>query len=324
MRASLVIPTLDGMPLLEQVLDAVERQPGAAELQRVAIDSGSTDGTVECLQRHGFEVHAIDAADFNHGATRDLAIARTSGEVIVLLTQDAIPADDAWLPRLLEVYEDPRVGAAYCKQLPRPDCNPFIAHRLREWTAGRDQRVEQRLDASAPADGFAQLEPMERLQLCAYDNVAGSVRRATWQEHPFGHRRFGEDVAFGKQLILAGHTIVFQAQSAVVHSHNRSALQEGKRIYCDHQNLRELFDIHLVPTFGALRKNIAWSRRHNADVVGQLKLPDVERRALLRWARRYAFWGGVGMYLGGNSERLGKGVFGWLFRQVDRWMHRGI
>ena len=38
--------------------------------------------------------------------------------------------------RLLEVYEDPRVGAAYCKQLPRPDCNPFIAHRLREWTAG--------------------------------------------------------------------------------------------------------------------------------------------------------------------------------------------
>lgn len=321
MRASLVIPTLNGMPLLEQVLDAVDRQPGAAELERVAVDSGSTDGTVDCLQRHGFAVHAIDKADFNHGATRDLAISRTSGDVIVLLTQDAIPADDAWLSQLLEVYDDARVGAAYCKQIPRPDCNPFIAHRLREWTAGRDDRVEQRLDAP---DGFAQLEPMERLKVCAYDNVAGSVRRTAWEQHPFGHRRFGEDVAFGKQLILAGHTIVFQPKSAVIHSHNRSAVQEGKRIYCDHDNLRALFDVHLLPTFRALRENIAWSRRHNAEIVDQLELPDAERRALQRWARSYALWGGLGMYLGGNSRRLAKGLSGWWFGLVDRWMRRGI
>ena len=121
MKSSLVIPTLNAGPLLEEVLDAVDRQPGAAELERVAIDSGSTDGTVGCLERHGFRVAVIDKREFNHGATRDVAIERATGEVIVLLTQDATPADAQWLPRLLACYDDSQVGAAYCRQIPRPD-----------------------------------------------------------------------------------------------------------------------------------------------------------------------------------------------------------
>ena len=102
-------------------------------------------------------------------------------------------------------------------------------------------------------------------------------------------------------------------------------MQEGKRIYCDHQNLRELFDVHLLPTVQARCARTSPGRKqHNAEIVGQLELPEAERRALEKWARRYAFWGGLGMYLGGNSVRLGRGVFGWVFRLIDRWMHRGI
>ena len=114
----------------------------------------------------------------------------------MLLTQDAVPADERWLPTLVEAYQNPRVGAAYCRQIPRDDCNPLIKKRILEWTAGRAEPVEQRLDGD-PAAAFEALEPMQRLQACAYDNVAGSVRRATWEEIPFGYRRFGEDVAFG-------------------------------------------------------------------------------------------------------------------------------
>lgn len=319
-RVSLVIPTLNGMPLLEDVLAAVDRQPGAAELEKVAVDSGSKDGTVECLERHGFQVRSINKVNFNHGSTRDLGIAATNGEVIVLLTQDAVPADEQWLPSLLAVYADSQVAAAYCKQLPRDDCNPFIARRLSEWTAGRDERVDQRL----PDVEFEQLEPMERLQLCAYDNVAGSVRRSVWERIRFGERSFGEDVAFGKRVILAGHTIVFQPASAVVHSHNRSPKEEGKRIYCDHQNLRDLFDVHLVPTFRELRHNVARSRREFAETVDSLGLPAAEQVELHRWARSYALWAGVGMYFGGNSQRLRRGLFGWAFATINRWMHRGI
>ena len=321
MKVSLVIPTLDAGPLLEEVLTAVDRQPGAEQLERIAIDSGSRDGTPEKLRAHGFEVACIDKRDFNHGATRDLAISKTTGDVIVLLTQDATPADEMWLPALIECYADQSVAAAYCRQIPRPDCNPFIAQRLREWTAGKTERVVQRVE---DAEQFARLEPMQRLQVSAYDNVAGSVRRRTWERHGFGHRSFGEDVAFGKHIVLGGESIVFEPRSAVIHSHNRSPVQEGRRIYCDHQNLRELFDLHLVPTFRALRESTAWGRKHFAEIVDALDLPPSEKRGLHAWARSYARWAALGMYLGANSERNMSGWLGFLFRSVDRWMHAGI
>ena len=321
MQLSLVIPTLNGMPVLAQVLAAVERQPGARDLERVAVDSGSGDGTVDCLRQHGFAVHSIPQRQFNHGTTRDLGIGKTRGDVVVLLTQDAIPADEQWLPRLAEVYADARVGAAYCRQLPRPDCNPFIAQRLREWTAGKTELVVQEV---ADAAELERLEPLQRLQRCAYDNVAGSVRRAAWERVPFGYRRFGEDVAFGKRLLLAGWRIVFQPNSAVIHSHNRTPRDEGKRIYCDHQNLSELFGVHLVPDWKAFRANVAWARGHYGAQVLAMDLPAQQKRALHRWALAYAFWSGLGMYLGGNAQRLQRGKLALLFRGIDRWMHWGI
>jgi rhamnosyltransferase len=321
MQISLVIPTWNGMPELEDVLAAVDRQPGAGALERVAVDSGSRDGTRECLARHGFTVHAIAQREFNHGATRDFAIERTRGEVIVLLTQDAKPADERWLPALVEAFARPRVGAAYCRQIPRPDCNPFIARRLREWTAGRSEPVEQRL--SEPGE-LERLAPLERLQRCAYDNVAGAVRRATWDKLRFGWRRFGEDIAFGKRVLLGGESICYEPQSAVVHSHNRTPRAEGKRIYCDHQNLRELFDILLLPTWRDCRNAIAHARKDHARIVDELGLPAAERAALHRWARGYARWATLGMYLGANSRRLQRGALGFAFRWIDRWMHAGI
>ena len=83
MKISLVIPTLNAGNLLDEVLDAVDQQPDADQLERIAVDSGSTDGTVTRLERHGFATFSIDKRDFNHGATRDLAIERATGEVVV-------------------------------------------------------------------------------------------------------------------------------------------------------------------------------------------------------------------------------------------------
>ncbi len=321
MKVSLVMPTWNGGKLLEQVLDAVDRQLGADTLERIAVDSGSSDDTVTVLERHGFSVTHIDQRSFNHGATRDQGIAQASGDIVLLLTQDAIPKDDKWLEGLVEAYADPDTGAAYCRQIPRDDCNPFIARRLAEWTAGKTELKVQSIESP---EAYAALDPMERLGLCAYDNVAGSVRKSIWQEHKFGRRAFGEDVAFGKKLILAGKNIVFQPKSAVIHSHNRSAAEEGKRIYCDHQNLRDLFGVHLMPTQKQFEDGVAWGEREYAKIVDELELPACEKNGLHTWARAYAFEAARGMYLGANSHSNMRGLKGIFYRQLDRAMHRGI
>lgn len=321
MQVSLVMPTWNAGPLLGEVLAAVASQPGADRLEKVAIDSGSADGTIARLERHGFTVHSIPQAEFDHGTTRDLAIERSGGEVIVLLTQDATPANLEWLPRLVATYADPEVGAAYCKQVPRPDCNPILAQRLAEWTAGKDQPVVQQVGS---ASAFAALAPLERLAVSAYDNVAGSVRRSVWDKLRFGRRRFGEDVAFGKRVVLAGHKIVFEPRSAVVHSHNRSAQAEGRRIYCDHDNLRDLFDVRVIPDATARENAIAWGREHFCNLVGTLDVPAPEKARLMTWAMDYAWWSAWGQYLGGNADRLQSGAAGTWYRDLDAWMRRGI
>ncbi|MCI0587612.1 MAG: glycosyltransferase family 2 protein [Planctomycetes bacterium] len=315
---SLILPTLDAGPFLEEVLAAIDLQDAGVELERLAIDSGSRDGTRERLVRHGFTVHSIARKEFNHGATRDFAIAQTRGEFVVLLTQDAVAADPHWLRHLLEPYADPRVGGVYSRQIPRSGCNPIIAQRIRNWAASRPEPVVQQVESP---EAFACLSPLERLERAAFDNVASSVRRSAWQEIPFGRRAFGEDLAWGKRALLAGWRIVFQPKSLVVHSHNRSVWDEFRRLYCDHQNLNELFGVTLVPTVRtALRALRPRTREHLRTLDS---LPPEEARRWSSWARGYAFAELFGIYLGARSPRWReRRVFG--FRALDRILRRGI
>ena len=63
-----------------------------------------------------------------------------------------------------------------------------------------------------PADRtWEQLEPMQRLRLSAFDNVASSVRRTSWAKYKFGWRRFGVDVSVRKWGAVIAPHIAFWA-----------------------------------------------------------------------------------------------------------------
>lgn len=321
MRTSLVLPTWNAGSLLEEVLEAVDAQPGAEGLERVAVDSGSSDGTVDVLRAHGFVVHGIDQRTFNHGATRDLAIEKSSGDVVLLLTQDATP-QQGWLTALRSAFEDPTVDAAWCHQLARPGANPLLRRRIAEWMGDRATKPRQQLEGGRRLDD---LEPLQRLDLCAFDNVASAVRRSTWQRFRFGWRKFGEDVAFGKRIIESGGAIQFAADARVVHSHDTTPEQEGRRIYCDHANLRELFGVRTIPTIEACRAAIRGGRRHFAKLVAdEPDLSAAEREELHRWAMAYVEWASWGQFLGGNGRELRRGPYGPLLRSMDRAFRKGI
>jgi len=318
--ASLVVPTLNAGPVLGDLLDALDRQEGAVPLERIAVDSGSSDGTVERLRDRGFEVLSIPRREFDHAATRDLAIGRSRGEVVVLLTQDAVPADGGWLRALLEPYADPRVAGVYGRQIPRPGCNPILAERLRSWTAGRTEPVVQEVESEAALEA---LPPLQRLARCGFDNVASSVRRSAWEKIPFGRRPFGEDVAWGKRIILAGWRIVFQPRSAVVHSHDRSPLAEARRLYCDHQNLNDLVGVTVLPTLREALRSARAQREAHLRLLGGLDLSPADRARWERWARRYAWGEALGTFLGARSaEWRRRGA--WWFPLLDRIARCGI
>lgn len=216
---SIVIPTWNAGEEFPAVLDAVLGQEVEGSFEILVIDSGSTDDTVATARRCGCRVLEIAKEDFDHGLTRQMGVREATGNLVVLMTQDARPADSRWLAVLVEPFSDPRVAGAYSAQEPRADASPFIRDRLLQWAAGSDQpRVQEVADPEA----FAALPPLEKLSRVAFDNVSSCVRREVALRTPFRRRQFGEDLDWAHRAILEGHRVVFQPRSRVVHSHNRS------------------------------------------------------------------------------------------------------
>lgn len=321
MRISLVIPTLNAGPLLDDVLAgiAAQRDPGFDE--KVAIDSGSTDGTVERLGRAGFRVVPIDRREFDHGSTRDRGIAATTGDVVVLMVQDATPQGADWLAKMTAPFAEPDVAGVWCRQIPRPGCQPVLDRRIRGWPGWGEGVTVKRLPAGKR---LGDLPPFEQLFLCAFDNVASAVRRSAWQRFPLGPRRFGEDIWFGKRAIDAGLALAHQGGTCVMHSHDRSAWDEGRRTFCDHRNLRGLFGLVGIPTHAAVKAGIPDATNEHVNYVKSLGLPPEREGPALAWTRDYVKWQVWGQYLGAKAGAEPSGLAGVFFRWLGRRLERGI
>jgi glycosyltransferase involved in cell wall biosynthesis len=101
---TVAIPTLNGGQALERTLAAVKAQRTDREFEIVVCDSGSQDGSPSVARKLGAEVIEIERAQFSHGGTRNLLMRRSQGEHVAFLTQDAMPADELWLSRLLDGF----------------------------------------------------------------------------------------------------------------------------------------------------------------------------------------------------------------------------
>ena len=98
------MPTWNGGPLLQDVLEGLTGQSGTTFDELLAIDSGSRDGSVERLERAGFRVAPIPQREFDHGSTRDRGIAMTTGDIVVLMVQDATPQGSDWLQKMELIF----------------------------------------------------------------------------------------------------------------------------------------------------------------------------------------------------------------------------
>ena len=241
---SIVIPTKNGGELLREMLMMVRTQETDRTLEIVAVDSGSKDQTKEILLEHGARVVEIDPSDFDHGLTRNRAVALSRAPYAVLISQDAVPADAYWLEALLAPFQDPDVAGVYSRQLPRPGADALTRRQLAQGVTGSLERRTQRLP---DRESYSRLRPEKRYELCAFDDVCSAIRRSVWRRIPYNSAYFAEDLDWGKRVLEAGWKIVYEPRSAVIHSHARSVRYEYKRDYLCHRRLYELFGLCTVP-----------------------------------------------------------------------------
>ena len=127
-RLEVIIPTYNAARFWA-ALSAGIRAQSSGPIRVIVIDSSSKDGTAELARRDGFEVLEISPKEFNHGGTRQMgAEYAADADILIYLTQDAIPFGKDAFANLTRVFENPEIGAAYGRQLPREKASPIEAH----------------------------------------------------------------------------------------------------------------------------------------------------------------------------------------------------
>jgi rhamnosyltransferase len=236
---TVAIPVRNGGPLLAGVLRALARQTVAHEL--LVCDSGSRDGSVELARERGARVIEIDPAAFGHGTTRNLLMREANGEHVALLSQDAEPADERWLERMLAGFElAPDVAIAFGPYVPRPDAPLATRVELQRWFA------------SLAPDGAPQLERLSAAERSLpavalvgrrgfFTDANACILRAAWERTPFRAVSSAEDRALAIDVLRAGGAKAYLPQAAVLHSHRYGPLQELRRGFDEWRGLREVY-----------------------------------------------------------------------------------
>lgn len=299
---SVAIPVRDGGELFAGVLRALARQ--SVEHELVVCDSGSSDGSVQLAREHGARVIEIAPEIFGHGSVRNRLMQATQGAHVALLTQDAEPADERWLERLLAGFElADDVAIVYGPYRPRPDASAPVRLELERWFASLSP------DGSPEVERLAQDERMlAAVELIGrrgfFTDANACLSRAAWERVPFREVPYAEDRVLAIDMLRAGYAKAFVPSAAVVHSHDYTTAEQLRRCFDEWRGLREVYGwrepaspAHLI---GQLRGDLGFAR---ATSGGDGASAASRLRTLAAVSRHHAVCR-AGALLGSRADRL--------------------
>jgi glycosyltransferase involved in cell wall biosynthesis len=300
-EVTVAVPVLNGGPLLDEVLGAVRRQQWPGDVQLLVCDSGSADRSVQIARSRDAEVIEIAPGSFAHGPTRNTLMERASGDIVVFLTQDATPADEQWLARMVggfELADD--VALVHGPYRPRPDASPSVARELEQFFTAMSPDGAAVVDRPTPDGAWRGVSARASF----FTDANGAVARWAWERVRFPDVAYAEDRLLALRMLEAGFAKAFVPSAEVVHSHDYRSWDLFRRYFDEFRGLRETFG-HVEPldprrTVGILRRQVvadrAWCRA--AGVAGrELDL------ATLRSARHFAIRA-LGSQLGSRADRF--------------------
>ncbi|HEX3820505.1 MAG TPA: glycosyltransferase family A protein [Candidatus Sulfotelmatobacter sp.] len=287
-EVSVLLLTKNGCDDLERMLPALFSQTVSAPFEVIAVDSGSSDGTLDVLRRFPVCVRQILPGDFHHARTRNLAASLARGKIVAFLSQDAVPASGDWLAALLANFHDPQVGAVYGRQIPRH---------------GSSLERQDALNAIYGENRIVK-DPMQRdglgYRFYHFSDVNAAIRRDVWETAPFPEDlKVFEDLGIAKHILDGGWKIVYEPKAAVLHSHIHTTLGLFKR-YFDIGYTFRFLKIWEAPGIRASLLRDGWKL-----VNGKIKrIRSGKTRASAGYGIRQDLAKSIGLFLGLNENRL--------------------
>ena len=302
--ASILIPTKNAQNVIGEVLSAVTSQIANFDYEVIAVDSGSTDRTLDVIGRYPqVRVLSIEPTEFGHGKTRNFAATASSGEFLVFITHDAIPASSDWLEKLVRpLVDDETIAGAFGRHIAHADADLFVKRDLDRHFEGF---LAHPLLLSKSTDP-ARYEDDEgwRALLHFFSNNNSVLRRSVWERHPFPDVEFAEDQIWADTIISNGYAKLHVPEAIVAHSHTYGPISQLRRAFDEAAAFRTLFGYRLGPSLlKSLRSTVLLSLQDiRFGFKHKMPVGVILRRVGQNAGRSF------GHYLGTRAERLPESV----------------
>jgi rhamnosyltransferase len=216
---SIIIPTLNAEKHIYKLLSSIKLQTIPCEI--IVVDSSSTDRTIDISESFGAKVISIRREDFNHGRTRNLAVLQTNGEIIIFLTQDALPCNETSIEMLIKPLKNPEIAACYGRQIPAENAKP--TEKFARYFNYPETPVINELNS---IDKYG-------IKTFFFSNVFSAIKRKEFEKLGGFHEDIimFEDMLFAAKLIIKGYKIAYMPEATVVHSHNFKWSGQFKRYF---------------------------------------------------------------------------------------------
>jgi len=303
--SSILIPSLGRPETLRNCLNSLVKQlhaPDEVIIVWQADDCATRDVALEFHRSHGLPIQVLHLEQPGIVPAENFALSKASGEIIVLIDDDAVAPHD-WLIRHLRFYRDPTIGAVggpannFSSEgaFPKRQIAP-VGHI--HWTGKISGNMYDHVEewASRPA--------------CDVDHLVGynfSLRRDAFDRFDDNLRRYWQlfELEACLQVKSRGYRVVFDFANVVEHFPTNTAYAGGRDGNLQVKVLNSLYNRGYI-----FSKHFSFARRVPAFIyqilVGSVGGPGILGSCVASW--RY-----------GHPWRELKLLFASIFAFIDGW-----
>ncbi len=233
-KGTVVLLTSNSIRFVKPVVEGIAKQKFDS-FEVLCVDTSSTDGTREILEKYPFQIITIKPEDFGHGKTRNYAARIARGEFVIYLSHDAAPEREDWLANLVQKFTDPKVVGVYGRQIPKDEHGAIERHF--QLSLYGDQPITWEGGNWTEGDNI-------------FSDANSAVRKSAILEHAYKNEIIvSEDYEWASRMLRLGYKIVYANDATVMHSHSYTLKQLFQRNFDIGISYRSIYHNANLPAF---------------------------------------------------------------------------
>ena len=231
---SVIIPTYNAGAQFEDLLTMLKKQQRIGNVEIVIVDSGSTDGTAEMAAKYGAMVKKIPQSEFTHSGARNSGASLAIGEILLFMTQDALPSSEQWIFKIVS----PILSHEAVAVSPREVCpeGTDLHYRVASSNHVSFLGIDKHDSLNRMESDLSAAELRFRASL---NDVSCAIPASLFSKFRYRYN-YAEDLDLGIRLLKAGYAIKLLNEPHVIHGHNRDFDYYFRRSYVDDNALRQI------------------------------------------------------------------------------------